>query len=285
MTRKYILPTPNTWCPGCGNFGIQFAYKGFFEQLETEGYPMENVVLVTGIGCHAKIADYLGVNSFYSIHGRTLPAAIGIKLANPELKVIVSAGDGDAYAEGLDHLIFAAKRNVDVTMVVHDNRVYGLTTGQYTPTSERGFKGKSTPAGTIEDPINPLDLMLHSGATFIARGYSRQIDQLKGLMRQGFDHPGFAFIDTLQVCATYHNLYDYYNAHAYELKDHDPSDFTSAQEKINEWDYNSESPIGLGLFFKKTGVKPYYERALAGRKREQEVDRIAEIEKILDAKV
>ena len=285
MTRKYINTTPNTWCPGCGNFGIQFAFKGFFEKLENEGYSNDNIVLVTGIGCHAKIADYLDVNTFYSIHGRTLPAAIAIKLANPDLRVICCAGDGDAYAEGLDHLIFAAKRDVDVTMIVHDNRVYGLTTGQYTPTSPRGYRGKSTPAGVLEDPINPLDLMLHSGATFIARGYSRQLEQLKALIRQGFDHPGFAFIDTLQVCATYNNLYDYYNARTYELSDHDPSDHAKAQEKISEWDYNSDAPIALGVFYRKEGVTPYHERALKGRKREDEVDRKAEIAKILEAKI
>ncbi len=137
----------NTWCPGCGNFSILNAMKAVLAQLDEEGFPIEKVVLVWGIGCHGKIVDYLNVNSFYSIHGRTLPVATAIKLANPDLKVICFSGDGDSLAEGLDHLIFAAKRNIDITLILHDNRVYGLTTGQYTPTSPLGFKGKSTPRG------------------------------------------------------------------------------------------------------------------------------------------
>jgi 2-oxoglutarate ferredoxin oxidoreductase subunit beta len=250
-TRNLITDAQNTWCPGCGNFSIQFTLKAVLEGLEKEGFPLERVVLVTGIGCHAKMSDYLAINSFYSIHGRTLPAAIGIRLANPELKVICCAGDGDAYAEGLDHLIFAAKRNVDVTMIVHDNRVYGLTTGQYTPTSPLGFRGRSTPAGTSELPINPLELMLASGATFVARGYTRQMDQLRDLVRAGIDHPGFAFIDTLQICATYYNMTEYYKPRVYRLEGHDSSDFDAAMTKAREWDYNEDAPIGLGLFYRK----------------------------------
>src|SRR3989338_5679823 len=138
----------NTWCPGCGNFAILSAIKAVLKSIQEEGTPLEDVVLVSGIGCHAKIVDYINVNSFYSIHGRANPAAEGIKLANPRLKVICLAGDGDAYGEGIEHLIFAAKRNIDITMIIHNNRVYGLTTGQYTPTSPFGFKGRSTPQGT-----------------------------------------------------------------------------------------------------------------------------------------
>jgi len=165
---EFISRAQNTWCPGCGNFVIQHTMKDVLAGL---GLLPEEVVVVSGIGCHAKIADYMQTNSFYTIHGRGIPVATGIHLGNPDLTVICSAGDGDAYAEGLDHLIFAAKRNVDITVIIHDNRVYGLTTGQYTPTSPPGFSGKSTPDGTHEDPFNPLELMLASGATFIARSY------------------------------------------------------------------------------------------------------------------
>ena len=157
----------NTWCPGCGNFAILNAVKAVLKSLAQGGTPLENVVLVSGIGCHAKIADYINVNSFYSLHGRTIPVAEGIKLADQKLKVIVFSGDGDAYGEGLEHLVFAAKRNIDITVIVHNNRVYGLTTGQYTPTSPLGFKGRSTPQGTKERPLNPLELMLASGSTFL----------------------------------------------------------------------------------------------------------------------
>ena len=241
----------NTWCPGCGNFAILNSIKAVLKMLEREGTPLENVVLVSGIGCHAKIVDYININSFYSIHGRVTPVAEGIKLANPNLKVIGFAGDGDAYGEGLEHLIFAAKRNIDITMIIHNNRVYGLTTGQYTPTSPLGFKGRSTPKGTLELPINPLEIMLASGASFIARGYSHGLEMLKRLFKEAILHRGFALIDVLQVCATFYNMYEYYNKKVYELKEHNPQDFSEALKKIKEWDYNSDAPIGMGIFYKK----------------------------------
>jgi 2-oxoglutarate ferredoxin oxidoreductase subunit beta len=251
MTRNLITPTQNTWCPGCGNFAIQHTLKDILAAFEKEGRSLEDVVLVTGIGCHAKIADYLNINSVYTLHGRTIPVATGIKLANPKLTVICCAGDGDAYAEGLDHLIFAAKRNIDLTMIVHNNRVYGLTTGQYTPTSPLGFKGKSTPSGTNEYPFNPLELMLASGATYIARGYTRKMQQLAQLIRQGIAHKGFAFIDTLQICASFFNMTDYYQSRVYDLDGHDTADFEKACAKAREWDYNRDAPIALGVFYKR----------------------------------
>lgn len=241
----------NTWCPGCGNFAILNAIKAVLSLLNEEGLPVENVVLVSGIGCHAKIVDYINTNSFYSIHGRVFPPATGIKLANPSLKVIGHAGDGDAYGEGLEHLIFAAKRNVDITAIIHNNRVYGLTTGQYTPTSPLGFKGRSTPLGTRELPINPLELMLSSGATFLARGTSHGLELLKKIFMEAILHKGFSLVDVLQVCVTYYNMYEYYDKRVYELKDHDPSDFDIAMSKIREWDYDTDSPIALGVFYKK----------------------------------
>jgi 2-oxoglutarate ferredoxin oxidoreductase subunit beta len=172
-------------------------------------------------------------------------------LARPNLKVIGFAGDGDAYGEGLEHLIFSAKRNIDITMIIHNNRVYGLTTGQYTPTSPLGFKGRSTPSGTIELPINPLEVMLASGATFIARGTSHGIELLKKIFKEAIMHKGFSLIDVLQVCVTFYNMYEYYDQRVYELKDHNPQDYNAAQNKIREWDYNRDTPIALGVFYKK----------------------------------
>ena len=240
----------NTWCPGCGNFSILGAMRAVLAELDGEGYPLENVVLVSGIGCHAKIVDYLNVNSFYSLHGRTIPAATAIKIANPDLKVICFSGDGDSLAEGLDHLIFAAKRNIDITLILHDNRVYGLTTGQYTPTSPTGFRGRSTPGGTVEKPLNPLELMLTSGATYIARGYSHGIEQLQRLIKGAVLHHGFSFVDVLQVCVSYNNLYESYNKWTYALQDHDPSSFEQAQKIIRSWNYDrSDAPIPLGCFY------------------------------------
>lgn len=225
------------------------AIKSVFTELTAEGLPIENIVIVSGIGCHAKIADYINVNSFYSLHGRVVPVAEGIKLANPSLKVIGFAGDGDAYGEGIEHLIFAAKRNIDITMIIHDNRVYGLTTGQYTPTSPLGYRGRSTPLGTHELPINPLEIMLASGATYLARGTSHGLELLKKIFREAILHKGFSLVDVLQVCVTYCNMYEYYDKHVYELKDHDPQDLARTQGLIREWDYNSQAPIALGTIY------------------------------------
>ena len=241
----------NTWCPGCGNFAILNSIRAVLKSLSEEGVPLENVVLVSGIGCHAKIVDYIDVNSFYSIHGRVVPVAEGIKIARPGLKVIGFSGDGDSYGEGLEHLIFAAKRNIDITMIIHNNRVYGLTTGQYTPTSPLGYKGRSTPGGTTEYPINPLELMLSSGASFIARGTSHGMELLKKIFKEAIMHKGFSLVDVLQVCVTYYNMYEYYDKRVYELEGHDPADYNKALTKIREWDYNNDSRIALGIFYKK----------------------------------
>ena len=269
----------NTWCPGCGNFAILNAMKSVLASLADEGLPIENVVIVSGIGCHAKIVDYINVNSFYSLHGRVFPPATGIKLAKTELKVIGHAGDGDAYGEGLEHLIFAAKRNVNMTAIIHNNRVYGLTTGQYTPTSPAGFKGRSTPQGTKEMPINPLELMLASGATFLARGTSHGLELLKKIFKEAILHKGFSLVDVLQVCVTYYNMYEYYDKRVYELKDHDPLDYDRAEKKIREWDYNKDARIALGVFYKKDA--PTFEEGFTGAL--QPVgDREAKIKKIMD---
>jgi 2-oxoglutarate ferredoxin oxidoreductase subunit beta len=250
--RNLVTGAQNTWCPGCGNFTIQHTLKNILAGMEAAGKSPDNVVLVSGIGCHAKIADYLNINSFYSIHGRTIPVATGLKLANPDLTVICCCGDGDCYAEGLDHLIFAAKRNIDITVIVHDNRVYGLTTGQYTPTSPQGYKGKSTPLGTLEYPFNPLELMLASGATYIARGYTKKMQQLESLIRGGILHRGFAFIDVLQICATFFPAADYYTPRVYDLEDYDRTDFSAACQRMREWDYTGDAKIALGTFYERS---------------------------------
>src|SRR3989304_6805502 len=151
MSEEINLNTTalNTWCPGCGNFAILNAIKAVLKSLVEDGVLKEDIVIVSGIGCHGKIVDYINVNSFNSLHGRGVATSEGIKLGNPKLKVICFSGDGDAYGEGLEHIAFAAKRNVDITVIVHNNRVYGLTTGQFSPTSPTGYKGRSTPYGTI----------------------------------------------------------------------------------------------------------------------------------------
>ena len=268
MTTPKELGTyaQNTWCPGCGNFGILASIKKALADLENDGLDLNKVAIVSGIGCHAKIADYINVNSFYSIHGRVPPPMTGIKLANPDLTVIGHAGDGDAYGEGIEHLIFSAKRNIDMTFIVHNNRIYGLTTGQFTPTSPSGFKGRSTPKGSPEDPLNPVELMISAGATFVARGYTKNMKQLQSLIKAAINHKGFSFIDVLQPCFTFFNTYDYYNERVYELteQDHDASDRNLAFVKAREWAYGEGERIPIGLFYQVK--KPTYgERLLGGR--------------------
>ena len=252
----------NTWCPGCGNFGILASIKKALSDLEDDGLDLNKVAIVSGIGCHAKIVDYINVNTFYSIHGRVPPPMTGIKLANPELTVIGHAGDGDAYGEGIEHLIFSAKRNLNMTFIVHNNRVYGLTTGQFTPTSPSGFKGRSTPKGSPEDPLNPIELMLSAGATFVARGYTRNMEHLQSLIKTAVNHKGFSFIDVLQPCFTFFNTYDYYNERVYEIsqKDHDASDRKAAFVKAGEWAYGVGDQIPIGIFYQVK--KPTYEEKL-----------------------
>jgi 2-oxoglutarate ferredoxin oxidoreductase subunit beta len=275
--RQLITDVQNTWCPGCGNFTIQHTLKTVLSEMEAGGQSLDNVVLVSGIGCHAKIADYLNINSFYSLHGRTIPVATGIKLANPGLTVICCCGDGDCYAEGLDHLIFAAKRNIDITVIVHNNRVYGLTTGQYTPTSPLGFRGKSTPGGTAEFPLNPVELMLASGATYIARGYTKKMDLLKALIRGGITHHGFSFSDVLQICATFFPVADYYTPRVYEPADHDPALFDRACTLAREWDYNSDAKIALGVVYRATYPEFGDRMAMKGKTADEREQAVREI--------
>ncbi len=185
------------WCPGCGNFPILAALKRALIELNLR---REDVVLITGIGCHGRMSEYVNVNTFHTIHGRVLPLATGIKLANPNLVVIGHSGDGDAYAIGLGHLPHAARRNIDVKLIVHNNMVFGLTTGQVTPTTPKGVKTRSTPYGNPENPLNPLIIALASGATFVARGFSGDVMHLKELIKEAIKHRGFAMLDILQPC-------------------------------------------------------------------------------------
>lgn len=274
--RSLITDAKNTWCPGCGNFAIQHAFISVVSELEKEGINREKMVVVSGIGCHGKIADYLQMNSFYSLHGRTIPVATGIKMANPDLSVICFAGDGDLYAEGIGHLIHAAKRNIDITVLCHNNRVYGLTTGQYTPTSPYGFQGRSTPRGIHEYPLNVLDILLSCGATFIARGYSRRMPLLKRIIREAIVHHGFAHIDILQICASFFNLTHYYDELVYEIQEEDSIQYDTARELTEQWDYNDSRRIPLGILYK--AEKP----SIPEKKELKEYDRMAFVTSLLN---
>ncbi len=270
MEKDFDTYAKITWCPGCGNFAILNAAKQVFAELVNEGkVKKENIVILSGIGCHGKICDYINVNSFYSLHGRVPAPATGMKLANPDLLVVGFAGDGDAYGEGFEHLIFAAKRNSDIKMVIHNNRLYALTTGQFAPTSPSRFKGRSTPEGAPEDPLNPIAIMLASGASFVARTFAGDLAHVKRIFKQAFLHKGFALVDVLQPCATFLNTYEFYRERVYDLQEegHDQSDFEKAMKKAREWNYTDgeSKKIPIGIFYKKE--KPTFEElVLKGEK-------------------
>lgn len=259
--RDFDTPAKNTWCPGCNNFSILSAVKQAFADLVNSGeVKPEELVMLSGVGCHGKISDYTKINSFYCLHGRTLPPAIGIKIANQRLKVIAFAGDGDVYAEGISHLIHAARRNHDITLIVHDNEVFALTTSQVTPTTKIGFRTKSAPKGSFEMPLNPLLLMLSCGATFVARGYSGNIRHLKGLIIEALKHRGFSFIDVIQECVTFNPVREKYSHKIYDLNEsgHDVKDFQAAWERAKEW----EEKIPIGIFYRVE--RETYEKQLLG---------------------
>lgn len=251
----------NTWCPGCPNFGILSSFKEAIAELVTEKkIQIKDTAIVTGIGCHAKTFDYVNLNSFYGIHGRVLPICLGMKLGNPELKVIGFGGDGDTYAEGIAHFIQAGRYNADLTMIVHNNQVFSLTTGQATPVSEKGFVGASTPSGAKEKPLNPITLALESGASFVARGHALNVSHLKDLIKQAILHKGFAFLEVLQPCIVYHNVTPYFRKNIYKLaEEHNVADFKKALEKASEWDYSFEkdNKVAIGVLYKK--IKPTFE--------------------------
>jgi len=271
--RMTPLSTPAevTWCPGCGNFGIMSAFKRAVTRLESEGIDRSHLFISSGIGCHGKIADYLALSGFYSIHGREIATVQGVKLANPDLYVIAFGGDGDALGEGISHLIFAAKRNADMTMIIHDNGVYALTTGQYSPLSTRGYKGPSTPSGSVEDPLNPLSLMLAAGATFVARGYAGRVPELADLMYRAVRHRGFAFLDVLQPSVVFNDTYRKYNAET-EPVTHDPKNFGEALAAAQKLD-----KLQLGVFYETD--KPAFHRELLGE-RNPVKDRLSQAERL-----
>ena len=262
-----------TWCTGCGNFGILTALKKAINYLGEMGIAKESIFITSGIGQHGKMSDYINMSSFYSLHGRSMATAQGIKVAKPELKVIDFVGDGDALGEGIEHLIFAAKRNADITIVMHDNGVYGLTTGQFSPRSEVGYRGPSTPYGNVEEPLNPVSLMIEAGATFVARGYSARVDNLAELMVKGVMHEGLSFIDVLQPCVAYNNTYKRYNEIT-ELMEGENEDYGEAMRIAKMTDR-----IKLGVIYKKE--KAPYHAGLQPSLRLERDKRIALVEEIV----
>jgi len=248
VTLKDYQSIKTAWCSGCGNFGILNALK---QALVTMGKRPEEVLLCSGIGQAAKLPHYLRCHVFNGLHGRALPVATGAKLANHNLTAIAVGGDRDMYGEGGNHFLHAIRKNVDITLLVHDNKIYGLTKGQASPASDVGVKTKVQPAGVIYQPLNPLALAISQNCSFVARGYSGDIPALAALIKAGIENPGFSVIDVLQPCVSFNkvNTHAWYKERIYPITDdpdHDVFDINSALAKANEW----RERIPVGLIFK-----------------------------------
>lgn len=257
-----------TWCPGCGDYAVLNALQKAIHALQLEPW---NVLIVSGIGCSSNLPHFLSTYGFHSIHGRAVPVASGAKLANPDLHVIITGGDGDGYGIGLGHTLHAMRRNLDVTYIVMNNQIYGLTTGQASPTSEKGMKTKSTPTvGVIENPIDPISLAISSGATFVARTFSGDVKHMAELVQRAIEHKGFSLVDCLSPCVTYNkvNTYDFFRERVYylEKEGHDPRDVRAAFAKAIEWPMIQRERIPIGLFYENKDVPTYEELEPALRK-------------------
>ena len=236
------------WCPGCGDFGVLAALKQAIVEL---GLQPHEVMTISGIGCSSNLPGYLNSYGMHTLHGRALAVATGAHLANHDLKIVVTGGDGDGYGIGGNHFVHSMRRNVDLTYLVMNNHVYGLTTGQLSPTSVKGMHTKSTPFGSVENPINPIPLALAAGATYVARGFTGQQKHLVELIKGGMQHKGFALIDIFSPCVTYNhdNSYEFFKQRTRKLDEmgHQPTDFHGAMEKGFLWG----EVIPIGLFWKR----------------------------------
>jgi 2-oxoglutarate ferredoxin oxidoreductase subunit beta len=269
-----------TWCPGCGDYGVVAAIEMALKRLKI---PSKDVVIVSGIGCSSNLPHFLSSYGFHGLHGRAIPVAEGIRWGNHGLTVIATGGDGDGFGIGSGHLIHAMRRNVKLTYVTMDNQIYGLTTGQASPTSRMGQKTKSTPTGVIEYPLDPLALALASGATYVARGFSGDVKHLADLVAGGIQHKGFAFVDVFSPCVTYNkiNTFDFFRQRVYKLESsgHDPSDIVQAWQRSLEW--GDKIPIGLFYSIDKPTYEDLEEVLAAGPLNSQPVG-LKGKEKILD---
>jgi 2-oxoglutarate ferredoxin oxidoreductase subunit beta len=249
-------PESPTWCTGCGNYGILNGIKMALSELDISPHEL---LICTGIGCGSKLPHYMKVNGFHGLHGRPMPVATGARLANHGFRVMTVHGDGDGYGMGLSHFAHAARRNINLVDVVQNNRVYGLTKGQYSPTSKPGMHTPTSPEGAIDLPVPPLALAITMGATFVARAYPGELRHLVAVLVQALQHDGYALVDVLQPCVTFNraSAYDFYNERVYKLEDtdHDASNRTAAWEKALEWG----DRIPIGIVYRAEG-QPTYEQ-------------------------
>jgi 2-oxoglutarate ferredoxin oxidoreductase subunit beta len=243
MSNGTFCTYETAWCPGCGNFAILDCLKVALEQL---GKNPSEVLVAAGIGQAAKTPQYISANAFCGLHGRALPAAVGAKIANEKLTVVIDTGDGDSYGEGGNHFIHNIRRNVDITHFVHDNQIYGLTKGQASPTSIIGLKTDIQTEGNFIEPINPILLAIASGAGFVARAFSGNKEHLTSMMKQAIEYKGYALVDILMPCVSFNkvNTFAWYNKRIYELDEgYDCSDKAAAMQKAMEFD--DRIPIGI----------------------------------------
>ncbi|WP_017753835.1 2-oxoacid:ferredoxin oxidoreductase subunit beta [Calidifontibacillus oryziterrae] len=247
---------PN-WCPGCGDFSVQAAIQ---RAVANVGVEPHELALISGIGCSGRISGYVNAYGVHGIHGRALPIAQGVKMANRDLTVIAAGGDGDGFAIGTGHTVHAIRRNIDITYIVMDNHIYGLTKGQTSPRSERGFKTKSTPKGSIEPSISAMEMALTVGATFVAQSFSSDLKELTSLIEAGINHKGFSLINVFSPCVTYNkvNTYDWYKENLKRLSDidgYDPSNRIQAMQTLMEND-----GLVTGLIYQNKDQKSYQEQ-------------------------
>lgn len=233
----------SAWCPGCGNFSILKTFKDAMVELGIEPHQL---TIVSGIGQAGKFPHYLKCNTFNGLHGRTLPVATAIRLANHDMLTIAVAGDGDCYGEGGNHLTHAMRRNINVKLFVHDNQIYGLTKGQASPTSMEGMVTKNQPFGVLSEQLNPIALAVALNCSFVARGFAGDIEHLKGLIKEAINHKGFTLVDILQPCVTFNkiNTYEWYRQRVYHIEpEYNPEDRVEAFKKALEW--GERIPIGI----------------------------------------
>ena len=251
-----------TWCPGCGDFGTM---NGMMKALAETGNDPDNTFVVAGIGCSGKIGTYMHSYALHGVHGRDLPVGTGVKIANPDLEVMVAGGDGDGYSIGAGHFVHAVRRNVDMTYVVMDNRIYGLTKGQFSPTSREDFETSTSPDGTNQQPVNPLALALAAGGTFIAQSFSSDSQRHAEIVQKAIEHDGFGFVNVYSPCVTFNDVdtYDYFRDAIVDVGDedfdHDRTDYDDAKDLILDRDkeyqgviYQNESSVG---YEKREGVE------------------------------
>jgi 2-oxoglutarate ferredoxin oxidoreductase subunit beta len=248
---------PN-WCPGCGDFSVQAAIQ---RAAANVGIEPDDLAVVSGIGCSGRISGYINSYGLHGVHGRALPIAQGVKMANRDLTVIASGGDGDGFAIGMGHTVHAIRRNIDITYIVMDNQIYGLTKGQTSPRSEMGFKTKSTPGGSIESALNVMEMALTAGATFVAQSFSSDLKELTSLIEQGINHKGFSLINVFSPCVTFNkvNTYDWFKQNITKLADveeYDPNNRMKAMQTLME-----HNGLVTGLIYQNT-EQPSYQQLI-----------------------